>query len=209
MPGSFDDHFGGFTFPNHLSVGCHYLFLGASTRPLYFLDLNMLWWGFLVATSPAFGVPPFGHAQFSTLGRVMQGQVQRTLLHEQSAQMDGFGRLLWRWVSQHNGISQWDLCGMQQWPLVSWKFVSLCYLWVLMVCFTTPKLGGCPIHRSWDNRLNENSKPTNIGENHVWIIIILVLWNGPPTNVSISIKAVRCCSIKVNNKAPPKAYSRL
>jgi hypothetical protein len=49
-----------------------------------------------VATSSIFGVPPLGHAQFSTLGRVMHGQVQSTLLRKQSAQMDGFGRLLWR-----------------------------------------------------------------------------------------------------------------
>lgn len=57
MPRSFDDHFGRFTFPNHLSVGCHYLFLGASTRaPLVLLGSQYVVMG--VATSSTFGVPP-------------------------------------------------------------------------------------------------------------------------------------------------------
>jgi hypothetical protein len=50
------------------------------------------------------GFLPLDILQFSTLGRVMMmhGQVQRTLVHERSAQMDGFGRLLRRWVSRHS-----------------------------------------------------------------------------------------------------------
>jgi hypothetical protein len=42
--------------------------------------------GGLLPPHPLGVLPTLGHAQFSTLGRVMHGQVQKTL-HDQSAQM--------------------------------------------------------------------------------------------------------------------------